>query len=98
MTQPSLVGFGKDPVTGADLASAAVRPGVNGAMDWRVLECYNDAARALCAAENVPMIDLAKTMPKSSRYFYDEYHFTNDGSEMIAEITARAMLAFLERK
>jgi len=32
------------------------------------------------------LIDLAHKMPKSSAYFYDFIHFTEEGAEMVAEI------------
>ena len=30
---------------------------------------------------NVPLIDLAKLLPKCSEYFYDVVHFTNNGAK-----------------
>lgn len=32
------------------------------------------------------MIDLARELPKSSKYFYDFFHFTNDGARKAGDI------------
>ncbi len=47
---------------------------------------YNDVIRNIAKEKKIFIIDLAKLMPKDSRYFYDEYHFTNLGAEKVAEI------------
>ncbi len=57
----------------------------NGQNRWRVLELYNDATRE-SAIENLLVIDLAKELRKSSAYFYDFYHFTNDGAKKVSDI------------
>ncbi len=36
-------------------------------------------------------------MPKSSRYYYDFLHYTNDGAEKVAEITYLELAPFLQK-
>lgn len=95
MTQPDQFGYGRDPVTGADLALFPVRPGENGRLLWEVLEQYNDAVRGLGAERGVPVIDLARLMPKNSLYFYDMSHFTNRGAEEVAGLAVPSMVRIL---
>jgi len=34
-------------------------------------------------------------MPKSSRYYYDYHHFTNDGADVVAELIHGELSDFL---
>jgi hypothetical protein len=85
ITQPALYGSGTDDVTGVDLGRIRVGE-THGEHRWQILELYNDATRRVGTAENVLVIDLAKEVPKSSKYFYDFYHFTNDGAKKVGDI------------
>jgi lysophospholipase L1-like esterase len=85
ITQPILPGPGRDPQTGVNLATIQ-EGGQNGIEAWRVLELYNDTTRALARQNHIPLIDLAHALKKDSDYFYDMYHFTNDGAEAVAKI------------
>ena len=67
VTQPDQFGFGRDPVSGADLAAFPVDSTVNGWLLWNMLEKYNEAVRGMCAKRGLPMIDLARLMPKNTR-------------------------------
>lgn len=101
MTQPNQFGAGRDPLTGADLElypTDDADPGMNGRLIWEVLERYNDVVRGLCTEKGLPMIDLARTLPKNSLYFYDMSHFTNAGAEKVAGIIDSALLPVLEKK
>jgi len=98
VTQPYLLGEGKDERTGVDLALFESDPGSNGRMDWEVLEMYNDAVRALAQEQAVPVIDLARQMAKSSRYFYDETHYTNEGAELVARLIYVELNEWLKRR
>jgi lysophospholipase L1-like esterase len=42
---------------------------------------YNSTTREVAASRNVPILDLARTMPKSPQYFYDDCHFTEAGAQ-----------------
>ena len=85
ITQPYLLGEGVDDVSGVNLANVAVRS-YNGKVAWQILELYNDVLRQAGTEHQVLVIDLARELPKSSRYYYDFYHYTNEGSTLIAEI------------
>ena len=96
ITQPLLLGFGKDPITGTDLAKSRVSDDINGQLYWMKLELYNEEMRDLCRKEKVTCIDLAKLLPKNSKYFYDPMHYTNEGSILVGEILAKESLRFLK--
>jgi GDSL-like Lipase/Acylhydrolase family len=95
VTQPDQFGYGRDPLTGADLAAFPVDPSVNGALLWEMLERYNDVVRRMCADRGLPMIDLARLMPKNSLYFYDMSHFTPAGAGEVAGLLAPPMIRIL---
>ena len=95
ITQPLLYGEGIDPVTKTDLARYRISDQMNGALYWAKLSLYNDVMRRVCAENQIPLIDLAKLLPKSSVYFYDAMHYTNAGSIRVGEILAKESKAFL---
>jgi len=99
VTQPLLVGFGTDDVTGIDLTRVkAYGPRQTGKMYWDVLEAYNDVTRNVGRANSVLVIDLAKEMPKSSRYFYDFIHYTPEGARQTADILDKSLCPVLQSK
>jgi lysophospholipase L1-like esterase len=99
VTQPLLVGFGTDDITGLDLARIkAYGPRQTGKMYWDVVETYNDVVRRLGQEYGVQIVDLARQMPKSSRYFYDFIHYTPEGAKVIAEIIDRSLCPELQAK
>jgi lysophospholipase L1-like esterase len=100
ITQPNQFGTGRDPVTHADLELYPVDPKdpkMNGRLIWNMLEQYNDVVRRLCAERKLPMIDLARRLPKDSDYFYDMSHFTNAGAAKVAVIVDSSLQPVLER-
>ena len=88
VTQPILFGKGIDSVTGVDLEKYKISDKYNGLLWWRLLETYNDVTRSMASEKNLSLIDLAKEMPKSSLYFYDICHFSNEGCKKVSEILA----------
>ncbi|MGI8733610.1 MAG: SGNH/GDSL hydrolase family protein [Pyrinomonadaceae bacterium] len=99
VTQPLLAGFGTDDVTGIDLARVkAYGPRQTGKMYWDVVEAYNDITRKVGRANGVLVIDLAKEMPKSSRYFYDFIHYTPEGARQIGDILDKSLCPVLQSK
>jgi lysophospholipase L1-like esterase len=94
ITQPTIYGDVIDPVTGTDLGQVDVGP-FNGKTSWEILKLYNGVMRQVAAQHQVLLIDLAAVLPKTSRYFYDSYHFTNDGCQAVAEIIFRHLAPFL---
>jgi lysophospholipase L1-like esterase len=95
LTQPVVYGKGIDDLTGIDLGKIVVANGMNGEVGWQVLELYNDVTRRVGAEEGVLVIDEAREMPKSSRYYYDLMHFSNAGAEKFADIAAQRLCPFL---
>lgn len=95
ITQPLLLGQGTDPTTGTDLAKVRVSAEMNGKLYWEKLELYNRVMRELCQQEHIELIDLAKLLPKDSRYFYDPMHFTNAGSIRVGQILAGSSIRLL---
>ena len=94
LTQPCLLGEGIDDVTGFDLATYPFR-NMNGRLQWLELEMYNEKTRKVCKENNVMMIDLARLLPKSTKYFYDAFHYNNMGCEKINELIAAPVINYL---
>jgi lysophospholipase L1-like esterase len=90
VTQPALFGDAVDPTTHLDLSHFAFQ-GMDGVTAWDVLELYNEVTRRVAAEAGVPVIDLAREMPKDSIYFYDGLHFTNAGARAVSEIISRSL-------
>lgn len=98
LTQPVVYGQVMDDLTGLDLGKILVAKGMNGEVGWQVLELYNDVTRRVGAEAGVLVIDEAREMPKSSRYYYDLNHFSNAGAEKFADIAARGLSPYLAAK
>ncbi|NLO92504.1 MAG: hypothetical protein GX410_11015 [Elusimicrobia bacterium] len=97
LTQPALYGPGIDPQTGTDLASVKAWEG-NGEVSWKIMDMYNDVVRGECRSKGLLCVDLARSMPKDSAYYYDFYHFTVAGAEKVADIVYHELKPFLERR
>jgi lysophospholipase L1-like esterase len=97
VTQPALNGDAVDPTTGVSLATAAIEPNVNGRVAWQTMELYNDVTRKASAAAGVLLIDLAREMPKDSRFYSDWVHFTNEGAVVVGDIVFRHLEPKLAR-
>jgi lysophospholipase L1-like esterase len=97
VTQPVLYGNVVDPTTGVNLGHKFVAKDMDGATAWKVLELYNDVTRQVGLDHGVLVIDLARQMPKDSRYYYDLMHYTNGGAEKVADIIAAQLTPFLAR-
>ncbi len=59
---------------------------INGKTRAYILKMYNKVTFDFAESKNIPFINLNARLPKDSRFFYDGYHFTNDGSEISAGI------------
>ncbi|MHB8069102.1 MAG: SGNH/GDSL hydrolase family protein [Desulfobaccales bacterium] len=56
-----------------------------------IFDRFNQAIRAVGAANRVLVIDLAQAVPQEKEYIYDLVHFTNRGSELAAGIIKEAL-------
>jgi triosephosphate isomerase len=48
------------------------------------LEALNDEMRRLATENALPLYDLARAMPKSLAFFYDDVHFNENGAHTAA--------------
>ncbi len=87
-TQPALLGQARDPTLGVDLRTSEFSDGITADQQWQVLELYNDVTRAVAREANVPLIDLARSMPKDSRYYFDWIHYSVEGAERVGALVA----------
>jgi len=97
ITQPMIYGAGIDPVSGADLGRVDIG-GINGKTSWEIMTLYNEVLKQVARQNEVLLIDLAAAMPKNSRYFYDTFHFTNEGCHLAAAIIDEHLASFLAAK
>ena len=93
MTQPSPFGFATDPTTGKDMSRVE-----HGLYQFRMIETFNATMRQVAKAENIKLIDLALAMPKDTKYFYDNWHFTDAGVDMVTELIASALLPYMKHR
>ena len=85
LTQPCLPGDVIDDVTGVDLATFPYRD-INGSVLWSEFKLYNQETIRICNQEKVKVFDLANLLPKSSKYYYDVFHYNNAGCRKINEL------------
>jgi lysophospholipase L1-like esterase len=98
ITQPMLYGVGKDDIINLDLEKVRTRNNQNGLLAWKRLELYNSVTREVSLKSKLLLIDLANSMPKSSKYFYDHVHFTNDGAEKVSDIIESQLRDYIIKK
>ncbi|HUP77947.1 MAG TPA: SGNH/GDSL hydrolase family protein [Pirellula sp.] len=97
ITQPTLYGEGIDDVTGMDLESVKVGD-VDGWTQWQLLKQYNQVTLEVASQMNVPAIDVARQMPKSSKYFYDLTHCNIDGAAKVSELVQYDLVGILKQR
>jgi hypothetical protein len=94
ITQPALYGSGVDDRQGINLETVKVGQ-VDGWTQWQLLQKYNAITSEVGAEHDVPVIRMDNQVPKSSRYYYDLLHYTNDGAELVASIIHRELTPIL---
>lgn len=85
LTQPLLFGNAIDPSTSLDLYTYQVYS-LSGNQYQQKLEVYNQTLRATCQNNQVELIDMARLLPKDSKYFFDDMHFSDEGCAKVSEI------------
>jgi hypothetical protein len=92
MTQPTVGGIGRDPTTGKDLSR------LWWGLFWsQTFEIYNNTMRSVAQSENVYLIDLARLMPKDTKYYWDPMHYTDAGATRVAQLVTMQLLPYLGR-
>ncbi len=97
ITQPVLYGPMKDDVTGVDLGRLEGPEGLSGEEAWVLLNRYDEITRRVAQDTHIPVIDVARKLPKSTRYFYDYFHFTNAGAERVGDIVSQELSPIVHR-
>jgi len=90
VTQPSLYGDFIDEVTGLNFEKSNY--------SWQILELYNNVLRSCCQSQEIFFLDMANELPKNSGYFYDWFHYTNEGSKRFAEILYSKLSLYLAKQ
>ena len=54
----------------------------------QLLSEYNQLTTDFCAKNNLPFVDLTRTLPKDTSVFYDDCHFNENGSRLVAKAIA----------
>lgn len=98
ITQAVFWGKGVDPLTNINLETIKLGENNNSRLQWELLELYNDVTREVGKITNTLVIDVANKLPKSSLYFYDYCHNTNQGAEKVAEIINDELTNYLKTK
>ena len=65
---------------------------------YELLEIFNDTTRGVAQTEHVFLIDLARSMPKDTKYYWDLFHFTDAGAAKVGQIATSGLLPYLERE
>jgi len=63
-----------------------------------MIETFNATMREVAKAKNVKLIDLVVAIQKDTKYFYDNWHFTDAGVEKIARVIASELLPYVKQK
>ncbi len=98
ITQPALFGEGIDDITGRDLAKMEAFEGVPGELIWESLELTNDVIRQVGKREGEFVINLSEYLPKSSKYYIDLVHFSNEGNERVGDIIYKKICPYLTKQ
>ena len=54
--------------------------------------------RQVARSEDVYLIDLARLIPKDTKFYFDAMHYTDDGAKELARLAAIRLLPYLEQK
>lgn len=85
ITQPILWGNITDNLLDVNLGNYKIGS-VESSTYANGLLLFNNTLISVCTKSNVQYIPLHEIMPKNSEYYYDGIHFTEEGSEKVAEI------------
>jgi len=63
----------------------------------QALELMNDSMRRTADSMDMPLYDLARLMPKSTEFFYDDVHFNTNGARVAGTQIAAVILERMSR-
>ncbi len=58
----------------------------------RAMKMYNDALLAVCRERSVDCLDAAEQLPRTAEIFFDDAHYTEEGSRRLARLVAEHLL------
>ena len=100
MTQPLLAGDDLDPDRGLrrdNLAQKLMNRTVSSLTYWHVLERYNDVLRGVALETGVPVIDIARRLPKRADYFTDVMHYSLAGAAAVGKLVAHELCPWIAK-
>jgi lysophospholipase L1-like esterase len=59
---------------------------------WKLMERFNHVLRRIAADLDIRLIDLSRSLPKSTSVFYDDDHFTVEGARLVGEFIADGIM------
>lgn len=59
------------------------------------MDIYNERLLSVCVEEDIHCIDLASQISRNIKYFYDDVHFNENGSEAVAELVSDKLVRYL---
>jgi lysophospholipase L1-like esterase len=68
-------------------------PGLDVASAEHGLALYREITRRVAASENVPLVDLARALPRDDALYVDTIHFTAAGEQRVAVLLAQDLAA-----
>jgi hypothetical protein len=57
------------------------------------MQLYNDALLEVCRERSADCLDVAAQLPRNAEIFYDDAHYTEEGSRRLARLVADHLLA-----
>lgn len=100
ITQPVLYGNAIDDVTKFNWAKLKINRGIilNGELLWQWEEMINNITRNVATNKGCLVVELARELPKSSKYYIDIVHYSNKGNELVADIIYDKLWPYLCKK
>jgi len=69
-----------------------VKAGLNFSTFRKEYNIFNDIIRKVASDNEIPLIDLENIVPQDSTYFYDQVHFNDKGSRLVASIISEHLI------
>lgn len=96
MTQQNRFTFGPDAYIAKSMRRMETDFGIGYADYYDLYVMMNDLIRSVAAEEDVLLIDLDRSIPKSREFMYDSVHFNDQGSLLAAQVVAESLQGLCE--